>query len=120
MAWYNTVRHFKKPDGTIYETARSFWYTNLDIAKRHEKIILYRTYESKEDEYPVYDNYDAINVDKTKDIPSDFNGVIGGQLHSLDKYNPKQFVIMECHLLLLYVKNSRYTIMGTQVCQAFN
>src|SRR5690606_26270818 len=57
---YNTARHFYRPDGSLYETARSFWYTNLDIAKRHEDIILYKTYIGNETEYPKYDNYDAI------------------------------------------------------------
>ncbi|MEG1589141.1 MAG: adenine-specific methyltransferase EcoRI family protein, partial [Mucinivorans sp.] len=42
------------------------WFTNLEIQKRHEDLILYKTYDGSEDGYPTYDNYDAINVDKTK------------------------------------------------------
>ena len=91
---YNTVRHFGRPDGTMYETARSFWYTNLDIAKRHVDIILYKTYVSNADAYPKYENYDAINVDKTYDIPMDYDGHMGVPITFLDKYNPDQFEII--------------------------
>jgi len=90
---YNCTRYFKRPDGTMFETARSFWFTNLDITKRHEDIILYKKYDSKE--YPKYDNYDAINVDKTKDIPADYDGVMGVPITFLDKYNPDQFEIVK-------------------------
>lgn len=48
------------------------WFTNLEIKKRHEDLILYKTYFGYEKEYPKYDNYDAINIDKTKDIPMDY------------------------------------------------
>ena len=68
------------------------WFTNLDIAKRHEDLILYKTYSP--DEYPNYDNYDAINVDKTSDIPLDYDGVIGVPITFLDKYSPEQFEII--------------------------
>jgi hypothetical protein len=68
------------------------WFTNLEINKRHDDIILYKKYNS--DEYPKYDNYDAINVDKTKDIPVDYQGNIGVPVTFLDKYNPDQFEII--------------------------
>jgi hypothetical protein len=68
------------------------WYTNLDISKRHEELILYKNYNPEE--YPKYDNYDAINVDKTKDIPLDYQGVMGVPISFLDKYSPKQFKIV--------------------------
>jgi len=67
------------------------WFTNLDISKRHEDLILYKKYTPEE--YPTYDNYDAINVDKTKDIPLDYDGYIGVPITFLDKYNPDQFEI---------------------------
>ena len=89
---YNTVRFFNQPNGTIFETARTFWFTNLDIKKRHEEIPLYKSYD--ENEYPKYDNYDAINVDKTKDIPIDFKGEMGVPITFLDKYSPEQFEIV--------------------------
>ena len=68
------------------------WFTNLDYKERHEDLILYKKYSPEE--YPKYDNYDAINVDKTSDIPQDFNGVIGVPITFLDKYNPEQFEIV--------------------------
>jgi len=68
------------------------WYTNLDIAKRHEDLILYKQYSP--DEYLTYDNYDAINVDKTKDIPLDYKGIMGVPITFMNKYNPEQFEIL--------------------------
>lgn len=70
------------------------WFTNLEIKKRHENIILYRNYKGNEKDYPKYDNYDAINVDKTKDIPMDYDGVMGVPITFMDKYNPDQFEIV--------------------------
>jgi len=68
------------------------WYTNLNIAKRDEDLILYKEYNSNE--YPAYDNYNAINVSKTKEIPKDYDGVMGVPITFLDKYNPNQFNII--------------------------
>jgi len=69
------------------------WFTNLDHEKHHKDMILYRTYNP--DDYPKYDNYDAINVDKTKDIPVDYAGVMGVPITFLDKHNPDQFEIVK-------------------------
>lgn len=68
------------------------WFTNLDIAKKHEELILYKHYTPEE--YPHYDNYDAINVNKTSDIPCDYDGVMGVPITFLYKYNPEQFEII--------------------------
>ena len=68
------------------------WFTNLDIKKRHEDILLWRQYTPEE--YPKYENYDAINVDKTADIPADYFENIGVPITFLDKYNPNQFEII--------------------------
>ena len=68
------------------------WFTNMDLAKRHEKLILWKQYTPEE--YPKYDNYNAINVDKTSDIPVDYDGVMGVPITFLDKYNPEQFEIL--------------------------
>ena len=69
------------------------WFTNLEIPKRHEDLILYKSYNSEN--YPKYDNYDAINVDKTAEIPMDYNGIMGVPITFLDKYNPEQFEIVK-------------------------
>lgn len=68
------------------------WFTNLDIRKRHEEMILVRRYNSSD--YPNYDNYEAIEVSKTADIPCDFTGVMGVPITFMYKYNPDQFEIV--------------------------
>lgn len=68
------------------------WFTNLDHKKPHEELLLYKKYN--EEEYPKYDNYDAIEVGKTKDIPMDYNGIMGVPITFLDKYCPTQFEIV--------------------------
>ncbi|MFH1781600.1 MAG: adenine-specific methyltransferase EcoRI family protein [Patescibacteria group bacterium] len=68
------------------------WFTNLDYVQRHEDLILYKKYTAEE--YPKYENYDAINVDVTKDIPIDYKGVIGVPITFIDKHNPDQFEII--------------------------
>lgn len=68
------------------------WFTNIDYQERHEDLILYKKYSPEE--FPKYDNYDAINVDKTKDIPYDYEGAMGVPITFLDKYNPEQFEIL--------------------------
>lgn len=68
------------------------WFTNLDLKKRHESITLYKQYTPEE--YPHYDNYDAIEVSRVAEIPYDYDGAMGVPITFLDKYNPKQFEIM--------------------------
>lgn len=70
------------------------WFTNLDYAIRHEELPLYKRYYGNEEEYPKYDNYDAINVDKTSDIPGDYYEDIGVPITYLDKHNPEQFEVV--------------------------
>ena len=89
---YNSVKEFKQPDGTIKKFGNIGWYTNLDIDKRHEDITLYRHYTPEE--YPKYDNYDAVEVSKVSDIPCDYDGVMGVPITFMDKYNPDQFEII--------------------------
>jgi len=65
------------------------WFTNLDVKKRHEDIILYKKYTPEE--YPKYDNYEAINVDKIANIPCDYDGYMGVPITFMHRYNPEQF-----------------------------
>ena len=99
---YNCVRWFIKPSGDIVEAARSFWYTNLDIAKHHENFLLFKKYNS--DDFSEYDNYNAIEVGLAKNIPIDYDGVMGVPITFLDKHNPKQFELVG---LDYYVKDGR-------------
>lgn len=68
------------------------WFTNLDLAKRHEELILWKRYTPEE--YPHYDNYDAIEVSRLKDIPMDWDGAMGVPITFMDSYNPDQFEIL--------------------------
>lgn len=76
----------------FFSMGRIMWFTNLDTIKRHEKLVLYKKYTP--DEYPKYDNYEAINVDRVSDIPMDYGGAMGVPITFLDKYNPEQFKII--------------------------
>lgn len=87
-----SVKEFVQPDGTIKKFGNKLWFTNLDHKKRHEKLILWKNYSPEE--YPTYDNYDAINVDKVDQIPCNYYGVMGVPITFLDKYNPEQFEII--------------------------
>lgn len=78
------------------------WFTNLDIKKRHEDIILYKHYNPND--YPRYINYDAIEVGKTELIPCDYTGLMGVPVTFLDKYNPDQFEIIGVSLVLGNIK----------------
>ena len=70
----------------------SCWFTNLPVSKHNEDLILYKHYTPEE--YPTYDNYDAINVNTYTDIPCDYDGVMGVPVTFLDKFNPEQFEII--------------------------
>lgn len=88
----NRPSSYKIVNGIKLLRSPSVWFTNLDHAKRHEKLILWKNYTPEE--YPKYDNYDAINVNKTVEIPVDYEGVMGVPISFLDKYNPEQFEIV--------------------------
>lgn len=91
---YTNPKQFLQPDGTLKSFGNILWYTNIDIKKRHEPLILFRRYSDDPSKYPRYDNYDAINVDKVNDIPEDYEGVMGVPITFLDKYCPEQFEIV--------------------------
>ncbi len=76
----------------FFSMGRIVWYTNLDTTKRYEKLVLYKKYTPKE--FPKYDNYKVINVDKVADIPMNYNGVMGVPITFVDKYSPMQFEIL--------------------------
>lgn len=105
---FNKGMYFGVPDDYTYADTYKFdrerngkkvmrvssicWFTNLDHKKRHEELVLYKKYD--EEEYPKYDNYDAIEVSKVTDIPMDYYGVMGVPITFLDKYCPEQFEIV--------------------------
>lgn len=82
----------KERGGKFQSMGNTCWFTNLDHHKRHEELVLYKKYTPEE--YPRYDNYAAINVNKVTEIPCDYEGVMGVPITFLDKYNPEQFEIV--------------------------
>lgn len=75
-----------------FSMGRILWFTNLDTTKRHENMVLYKKYTPKE--FPKYDNYNAINIDKVSEIPMNYKGVMGVPITFVDKYNPEQFELL--------------------------
>lgn len=89
----NSPSEFSTPAGITKKlNGLTRWFTNLDVAKRHEKLILWKQYTPEE--YLKYDNYDAINVNKVSEIPVDYDGVMGVPITFMDKHNPEQFEIV--------------------------
>ncbi len=91
---YNHVKKFVKPDGETRQFGNVGWYTNLPNTRRNERIETGKKYLGYESMYQKYDNYDAINVNKTADIPMDYSGVMGVPITFIDRYNPEQFEIV--------------------------
>jgi hypothetical protein len=117
----NRDKKFEVPDeyegaeivnGKKMKTVGAIWYTNIDTAKRHEKLNLYKKYNREE--YPKYVNYNAIEVSKISEIPMDFNMAMGVPVTFLDKYNPEQFEILGSSRLL-GIPMSKFAEKGTFV-----
>jgi len=89
---YKRWDHIDKYGRKVGKVPAIAWYTNLDLKKRHEELIMVKKYTPEE--YPHYDNYDAIEVNKVANIPYDYDGVMGVPITFLDKYNPAQFEII--------------------------
>ncbi len=92
---YGTETQIDDFGNRIVSPNNCLWLTNLDNAKRHENIPLTEKYFGNEEKYPKYDNYNGINVNKTKDIPLDYNGFMGVPITFLHKFNPNQFEIIK-------------------------
>lgn len=92
---YGTEAGIDKFENKIISPNNALWLTNLDNFKRHTDIPLTKTYKGNEEKYPKYDNYDGINVNKTKDIPADYKGIMGVPITFLHKFNPDQFEIIK-------------------------
>jgi len=92
---YGTEARIDSSGNRIISSNNCLWLTNLETHKRNEDIKLNKKYYGNECDYPKFDNYEAINVNKTNDIPMDYNGVMGVPITFLHKYNPKQFEIIK-------------------------
>ncbi len=92
---YGTEARIDNLGNRIVSPNNCLWLTNLDNVKRHEDILLSKKYFGNELDYPKYDNFDGINVDKTQDIPVDYHGSMGVPITFLHKFNPDQFEIIK-------------------------
>lgn len=92
---YGTETRIDINGNRIVSPNNCLWLTNLDTSKRHEDIVLSKTYYGNESDYPNYDNYNGINVNKTKNIPLDYKGFMGVPITFLHKFNPEQFEIIK-------------------------
>jgi len=92
---YGTEARIDDNGNRVVSPNNCLWLTNLDNFMRHEYINLKKSYVGSEIEYPQYDNYEGINVNKTKDIPYDYQGAMGVPITFLHKYNPDQFEIIK-------------------------
>ena len=88
----NWVKDFVQPNGEVKKFGNICWYTNIAHSRRNTELDLYKKYSA--DEYPKYDNYDAIEVSKVSEIPTDYDRVMGVPITFLDKYCPIQFEIV--------------------------
>ena len=91
---YGLETKVSKNGERIVSPNNCMWLTNLDLPSRHEEIPLVRTYAGHENEYPRFDNCDAINVNRTQNIPMDYDGLMGVPITFLHRFNPKQFQIV--------------------------
>lgn len=92
---YGTETRIADNGDRIISPNNCLWLTNLDMQARHNLLILTKVYKGNEDLYPKFDNFDGINVNRTQDIPMDYDGVIGVPITFLHKYNPSQFEIIQ-------------------------
>ncbi|MDT3296433.1 adenine-specific methyltransferase EcoRI family protein [Shewanella sp. SP2S2-6] len=121
---YGTEARIDESGNRVVSPNNCLWLTNLDTLKRHEDIQLKNKYYGNEDQYSKYDNYDGINVNKTKDIPADYEGAMGVPITFLHKFNPEQFEIIKfrkgddgkdlsingkCPYFRILIKNKRIT-----------
>lgn len=91
---YGTETHIAPNGDRIIAPNNCLWLTNLDVQSRHNILPLSKLYYGNEDLYPKFDNFNGINVNRTQDIPMDYDGAIGVPITFLHKYNPSQFEII--------------------------
>lgn len=126
----SSPKEFIFPDRTITKKVSGLcrWFTNIENKNHNTPLDLYKRYSNEYKEYPKYDNYDAININKTTDIPMDYDGVMGVPITFFEKYCPEQFEIVGCHEPAIeielykktsYFKNipSRQIIHNGKLCQ---
>lgn len=134
-AHYGTEVSVNEQGQTIIATNGCLWLTNLALAQRYEDINLTKVYAGNESSYPTYDNCNGINVNRTQDIPGDYNGLMGVPITFLHKYNPEQFEIVrfrkgddgkdlrvngKCPYFRILVKNKRISKLSPRIVHEGN
>jgi len=107
---HNRIKGFISDDGHIKNISNVYWCTNMEHHKRNEPLILTKRYDPEK--YQMYDNYSAIEVSKVKDIPCDYDGVMGVPITFLDKYCPEQFQI-----IAIWNDGTSGDVLGAQRCK---
>jgi hypothetical protein len=92
---YGTEVRIDSLGNRIISPNNCLWLTNLETFRRNQDIVLTKTYQGNEGNYPKYDNFDAINIDRTQDIPMDYLGFMGVPITFLHKFNPQQFELVK-------------------------
>ncbi|WP_418888006.1 adenine-specific methyltransferase EcoRI family protein [Octadecabacter dasysiphoniae] len=113
---HGTEARMDEHGNRVVSSNNTCWFTNLDNSKRHEVLPLYKTYDPAS--YPKYDNFDAIEVSKTNEIPTDYEGLMGVPITFMNKYNPDQFSILGIDRVLVEEQTgrvSRFRINGKEI-----
>jgi hypothetical protein len=113
---HGTEARMDEHGNRVVSSNNTCWFTNLDNSKRHEVLPLYKTYSPAS--YPKYDNFDAIEVSKTNEIPIDYEGLMGVPITFMNKYNPDQFSILGIDRVLVEEQTgrvSRFRIDGREI-----
>lgn len=116
---YTIPKNFLLPDGSVAEKLNGLtrWFTNLPVTKREKKLDTGITYEKgmKMGLYQKFDDFDAINVKNVKQIPMDYDGVMGVPITFLDKYNPEQFELIGIDRYVEGGTGKRFHINGKEI-----
>jgi len=107
---WEQYHHIDQNGKKIARVSTSCWFTNLDVEKHKQDIVLYKKYNEKD--YPKYDNYVGIEVSKVQEIPSDYRDVMGVPITFVDKYNSNQFEILARADANIANENNPYHIKG--------
>lgn len=90
---FNKVKKFYRPDGSVEDFGNILWYTNFDIAKKTEDLIMTKTFNTQD--YLPFDTYpEAVNVNRVDAIPKDYKGIMGVPISFMAKINHNQFEIV--------------------------
>jgi hypothetical protein len=117
--WFQVPLHYEiktqsrikiEGDRKFFSKGSITWFTNLEHKKRYERMTFYKCYTIEE--YPHYDSYDVINVDKVVEIPDDYDGVMGVPITFIDKYNPEQFEILGIANSARWIDYECYTLIN--------